>query len=1224
MRKKIEQALQKRIMILDGGMGTLIQTYELEEKDFRGEQFKHHDHPLCGNNDLLSLTQPDIIHAIHCAYLEAGADLVETNTFNANPISQLDYQLQDYAYELNVASAKIARSAADEITKKTGQQRYVVGTIGPTNRTATISPDVNDPGCRNVTFDELVDAYMICIKGLVDGGCDALMVETIFDTLNAKAALYAIQQYFDDNAVELPIMISGTITDASGRTLSGQTVSAFWNSVKHVKPLTIGINCALGAADMRPYIQELSEIADTYICAYPNAGQPNEFGEYDESPEHMASLIKDFAASGFVNIVGGCCGTTPQHIKAIKAAVDDLPTRQIPTIEPLCRLSGLETLEIRKDTNFINVGERTNVAGSARFAKLIRNGEFETALEVALQQVENGAQIIDINVDDAMLDGVHVMRQFLNLVASEPNISRVPIMIDSSKWEILEAGLKCVQGKCIVNSISLKEGEEEFIKYAKACRRFGAAVVVMAFDETGQADTKARKIEICKRAYKILVDLGFEPHDIIFDPNIFAVATGIEEHNPYAKDFIEATAEIKKQCPGALISGGVSNVSFSFRGNNPVREAMHAVFLYYAIKSGMDMGIVNAGQLQIYEEIPQELRDCVEDVILNRNADATDRLLEMSENYKGEGKKREKDLTWRENNVNARLTHALVNGITEYIEEDTEQARQGFDKALEVIEGPLMDGMNVVGDLFGDGKMFLPQVVKSARVMKKAVAYLMPFIEQEKTSKSDIAESFKGTVLMATVKGDVHDIGKNIVGVIMQCNGYRVIDLGVMVPCEKILATARQEKVDVIGLSGLITPSLDEMVNVAKEMQRLDFDIPLLIGGATTSRVHTAVKIDPNYSGPVLYVKDASRSVPALSKLLGGNSKTEVAAIKKEYDEVRINHQGRKANTNWLTLEEARANKPQFDWSSYQPPIPQFLGTKIIDDFDLNILIQCIDWSPFFRAWGLIGKFPDILDDKTYGEQARSIYDDAKKMLAEIVENKLLKAKGMVAFYPANSVNDDDIELYTDESRNDVLKTMHHLRQQNRKPPGKTNKSLADYIAPKCTNVADYIGAFVVTAGIGMNQLTIEYEKNNDDYSSIMMKALGDRLAEAAAEYLHKCVRKDYWGYAKDESLDNTQLIKEQYRGIRPAPGYPACPDHSEKEILFNLLDPMNNIGVHLTESMAMWPASSVCGFYYSHPESDYFVVGKINEGQLSDYAERKEMDRETTALWLQPILELE
>ncbi|MDF1653947.1 MAG: methionine synthase [Coxiellaceae bacterium] len=1224
MRQKLEQALQKNIMILDGGMGTLIQTYELEEKDFRAEQFKDHDHPLNGNNDLLSLTQPDIIRAIHCAYLDAGADFIETNTFNANPISQLDYQLQDYAYDLNVASAKIARSAADEFTKKTGQQRYVAGTIGPTNRTATISPDVNDPSCRNVTFDELVEAYTICIKGLVDGGTDILMVETIFDTLNAKAALYAIQQYFDEHNVKIPVMISGTITDASGRTLSGQTISAFWNSVKHVKPLTIGINCALGAADMRPYIQELSEIADTYICAYPNAGQPNEFGEYDETPEHMAELIKDFAASGFVNIVGGCCGTTPQHIKAIKNAVSECPPRKIPTIEPLCRLSGLETLEIRDDTNFINIGERTNVSGSARFAKLIRNGEFETALEVALQQVENGAQVIDINVDDAMLDGEHVMRQFLNMVASEPNISRVPIMIDSSKWSILEAGLKCVQGKCIVNSISLKEGEAEFIKYAKECVRYGAAAVVMAFDETGQADTKQRKIEICQRAYKILVDLGFEPHDIIFDPNIFAVATGIEEHNPYAKDFIEATAEIKKLCPGALISGGVSNVSFSFRGNNPVREAMHAVFLYYAIKAGMDMGIVNAGQLQIYEEIPQELRDCVEDVILNRHDDATDKLLEVAENYKGEGKKREKDLRWRENDVGKRLTHALVNGITEFIETDTEEARQGFEKALEVIEGPLMDGMNVVGDLFGDGKMFLPQVVKSARVMKKAVAYLMPFIEQEKTTKSDLADSFKGTVLMATVKGDVHDIGKNIVGVIMQCNGYRVIDLGVMVPCEKILSTARQENVDVVGLSGLITPSLDEMVNVAKEMQRLDFDIPLLIGGATTSRVHTAVKIDPNYAGPVLYVKDASRSVPALSKLLGDSKATEVTAIKKEYDEVRINHQGRKANTNWLTLDEARANKPQFDWSSYQPPIPQFLGTKVIDDFDLNILIQCIDWSPFFRAWGLVGRFPDILDDKKYGEQARAIYEDAKKMLADIVENKLLKAKGMVSFFPANCVNDDDIELYTDETRSETLKTMHHLRQQNRKPPGKTNKSLADYIAPKDSGVADYIGAFVVTAGIGMNQLTTEYEKNNDDYSSIMMKALGDRLAEAAAEYLHKCVRKDYWGYAKDESLDNTQLIKEQYRGIRPAPGYPACPDHTEKEILFNLLDPLNNIGVSLTESMAMWPASSVCGFYYSHPESDYFVVGKINEGQLNDYAERKEMDRETTAIWLQPILELE
>ena len=1222
MIEQIKAALKKRIMLLDGAMGTMIQSYELQESDFRGERFKSHDHPLNGNNDLLSITQPDIIKAIHSAYLEAGSDFIETNTFNANSISQLDYQLQDLAYELNFESAKLAKLACDQYTKRTPDQpRYVIGTLGPTNRTASLSPDVNDPGARNVTFDELVDAYTISLKGLIDGGADIIMVETIFDTLNAKAALFATQQYFEDSGKTLPIMISGTITDASGRTLSGQTISAFWNSVKHVKPLTIGINCALGAEDMRPYIQELSEIADTYICAYPNAGKPNEFGEYDQTPDEMAALLKDFADSGFVNMLGGCCGTTPQHIQTIKNALEKTPPRKIPTIEPLCRLSGLETLEIRPESNFINVGERTNVAGSARFAKLIRNNEFETALEVAAQQVDNGAQIIDINVDDAMLDSQQVMHQFLNMVASEPNISRVPIMIDSSKWSILETGLKCVQGKCIVNSISLKEGEDEFITHAKACLKYGAAVVVMAFDETGQADTLKRKVEICERAYKILVDLGMPACDIIFDPNIFAVATGIEEHNPYAKDFIDAVAEIKQRCPGSLISGGVSNVSFSFRGNNPVREAMHAVFLYYAIKNGMDMGIVNAGQLQIYEEIPNELRDCVEDVILNRDEGATDKLLEIAENYKGGGKKREKDLKWRENDYKKRLSHALVNGITEFIEDDTEEARLNVDKALQVIEGPLMDGMNVVGDLFGDGKMFLPQVVKSARVMKKAVAYLLPFIEQEK-SMNDLSGSFKGTVLMATVKGDVHDIGKNIVGVIMQCNGYRVIDLGVMVPCEKILATARQEKVDIIGLSGLITPSLDEMVHVAKEMQRLGFDIPLLIGGATTSRVHTAVKIDPHYAGPVLYVKDASRSVPALAKLLGDNKANEVAAIKKEYDEVRINHQGRKANTNWLTITEARANKPDFDWSNYQPPKPHFLGTKIIDHFDLPILQQCIDWSPFFRAWGLVGKFPDILDDKKYGEQARSIYSDAKAMLADIIENNLIKAKGMLAFFPANTVNDDDIELYSDESRQQVLMTMHHLRQQNRKPPGKTNKSLADYIAPKDSEVQDYIGAFVVTAGLGLDKLAKQYEADNDDYNSIMLKALGDRLAEAAAEYLHKCVRKEHWGYAMDESLDNTQLIKEKYRGIRPAPGYPACPDHTEKELLFNLLDPQNQIGVHLTESMAMWPASSVCGFYYSHPESQYFVIGKINDNQLSDYAKRKDMELDKATMWLQPILE--
>lgn len=1216
--KQLEKTLTQRIMLLDGGMGTVIQTYKLTEAEYRGELFKDHRSPLQGNNDLLSLTQPAIIKAIYLAYLNAGADFIETNTFNATCISQADYALEEQAYALNLAAAKLAREAADEVTKQSpNQPRYVIGSLGPTNRTATISPDVNNPGFRNVTFDDLVAAYTTAIEGLMDGGVDILMIETVFDTLNSKAAIYAVEHYFEAHHIRVPLMISGTITDASGRTLSGQTIAAFWTSIKHAKPFSIGINCALGAEAMRPYVEELSKITDSYICVYPNAGQPNELGEYEQTPAEMAELLAEFAKQGFINIVGGCCGTTPEHIQAIAAAMQSHSPHIMPQVPAYCRLSGLEMLELREDCNFINVGERTNVAGSARFAKLIRNGDFEAALAVAAEQVENGAQIVDVNMDDAMLDSEHVMREFLNYLAGEPNISRVPLMIDSSKWSVLKAGLKCAQGKCIVNSISLKEGEDEFILHAKECLKYGAAIVVMAFDEQGQADTRQRKVSICQRAYKILTeDIGFAPQDIIFDPNIFAIATGIEEHNNYAKDFITAISNIKQLCPGALISGGVSNVSFSFRGNNSIREAMHAVFLYHAIQAGMDMGIVNAGQLQVYEEIAPALRNCIEDVIFNRRPDATDCLLNMAAQFKGDHIHKERDLSWRNTPVNERLRYALVNGIVEFIVEDTEEARQGFGQALQVIEGPLMDGMNVVGDLFGEGKMFLPQVVKSARVMKKSVAYLQPYLEAEKAMQG-FADQQKGKILMATVKGDVHDIGKNIVGVVMQCNNYQVIDLGVMVPCEKILATAKAKQVDVIGLSGLITPSLDEMVNVAKEMQRHQLNIPLLIGGATTSRVHTAVKIDPHYDHAAIYVKDASRSVPVLSHLLGKNKDTYCAEIKAEYIKVREHYGSRKKQVDWLTMQDARTNKLQLDWRNYVPPVPKFLGTKIIDRFDINILRQCIDWSPFFRAWGLSGRFPDILNDTKFGEQARSLYNDAQTMLDKIIAEHWIHAKGILGMYPANSVKHDDIELYTDESRKAVLTRFHHLRQQNRKPPGNANKCLADFIAPYDTGVADYLGVFVVTAGLGLDKHAKKFEHNNDDYSSIMLKALGDRLAEASAEYLHRCVRKDHWGYVADESLDNTSLIKEQYRGIRPAPGYPACPDHSEKTTIFNLLDPANTIDAHLTESMAMWPASSVCGCYYSHPASCYFSLGMINQQQVHDYAERKTMEYSDAMQWL-------
>ena len=1244
--QRLLSVLHKKIAIIDGGMGTMIQTYRLTEKDFRGVQFAEHCVFLKGNNDLLSVTQPKIIQAIHTAYLQAGADIIETNTFGATSIALSDYKLSELAYEINFQAAKLARAAADEIMLQTPDQpRFVAGAIGPTNRTASISPDVNNPGARNISFDELVSAYTEAVDGLVKGGADIILIETIFDTLNAKAAIYAVKQYFDAHEIELPIMISGTITDASGRTLSGQTIEAFWHSMAHAKPIAIGINCALGAEDMRPYIQALSKIADTYTSVYPNAGLPNELGEYEQSAEEMSELVKGFADNGFINLAGGCCGTTPQHIKAIAEKTRNIKPRKIPEIKPYCRLSGLEPLTIYPESNFVNVGERTNITGSAKFKKLIVEKNYEEALSVARQQVEQGAQIIDINMDEAMLDSAQEMRLFLNMVASEPDICRVPIMVDSSKWSVIEAGLKCLQGKGIVNSISLKEGEEAFIVAAKKILYYGAAVVVMAFDEKGQADTCARKIEICQRAYNILTKtIGFNAQDIIFDPNIFAIATGIEEHNNYAVDFIEACKEIKKLCPNALISGGVSNVSFSFRGNNPVREAIHAVFLYHAISSGLDMGIVNAGQLPIYQDIPAELLERVEDVVLNRRIDATERLLEVAQNVLSQGTTQVKDLSWRENSVNERLSYALVQGITDYIEIDTEEARLQAAYPLAVIEGPLMDGMNQVGELFGDGKMFLPQVVKSARVMKKAVAYLIPFIELEKknnrmreekdarsgslrtpsVSEGNSSRSgAKGKILMATVKGDVHDIGKNIVGVVLQCNNYDVIDLGVMVPCEKILEVAKKEKVDIIGLSGLITPSLDEMCYVAAEMQRLGFTIPLLIGGATTSRVHTAVKIAPNYIHDAIYVKDASRAVGVAAKLLSDSSKKLFTdEIKKEYAEVRIRHQGKKHQTDFISIDEARKNKIALNWDNYTPPIPRHLGIQILQHYDLNMLAQEIDWTPFFQTWDLVGHFPEMLKDKIVGVEATKLYHDARTMLQHVIDEKLLQAHAVFGFFPVNSVNDDDIEVYTDDNREAVLLTLHQLRQQNRKPPGRANKCLADFIAPKYTRIKDYIGVFAVTAGVGVDALAKKHEAQQDDYNSIMIKALGDRMAEAFAEHLHRKVRQTYWAYDSAENLSHEALIKENYFGIRPAPGYPACPDHLEKHALFQLLNPQKNAGITLTENLAMWPASSVCGFYYSHPESDYFVIGKMGRDQLVDYATRKNIPLEMAEKWLAPLLD--
>ncbi|MDX1748943.1 MAG: methionine synthase [Methylophaga sp.] len=1220
---QIRILLEQKILILDGGMGTMLQSYKLSEADFRGERFANHPCDVKGNNDLLSLTQPQIIRDIHRAYFEAGADIVETNTFNGTSIAMADYQMEDLVYELNKVSAQLAREVADEFTASNPDKpRFVTGVLGPTNRTASISPDVNNPGFRNVSFDQLVEAYLEAIRGLVDGGSDLLLVETVFDTLNAKAAVFAIEQYFEQHDVHLPVMISGTITDASGRTLSGQTAEAFWNSLSHVQPISIGLNCALGAEQLRQYVEELSNISTSYVSAHPNAGLPNEFGEYDESPEAMAIHIKEWAEAGFLNIIGGCCGTTPAHIKAIAEAVEGVKPRERVENKHYCRLSGLEPLTITPGSLFVNIGERTNVTGSIRFAKLIKEGDYDTALEVARQQVENGAQIIDINMDEGMLDSQDAMVTFLNLVAAEPDISRVPIMIDSSKWEIIEAGLKCIQGKGIVNSISLKEGEAKFIEQAKLVRRYGAAVIVMAFDEDGQADTRERKREICTRSYEILTEkVHFPAEDIIFDPNIFAVATGIDEHNNYAVDFIEATRDIKQSLPHAMISGGVSNVSFSFRGNNPVREAIHAVFLYHTIKAGMDMGIVNAGQLAIYDDLPEELRERVEDVILNRRNDATDRLLEIADKYKGDGSvEKKEDLEWRSLPVVKRLEYALVKGIADFVEEDTELARHEYAKPLEVIEGPLMDGMNVVGDLFGEGKMFLPQVVKSARVMKKAVAYLMPFIELEKDDST--VSSSNGKILMATVKGDVHDIGKNIVGVVLQCNNFEIIDLGVMVPAQKILDAAREHNVDIIGLSGLITPSLEEMAHMAKEMERLGFDIPLMIGGATTSLIHTAVKIDPNYHGPVIYVKDASRAVGVAQNLVSKITREDfVGKIKTDYQTKREQHKGRKSTRRLLTLKQARANKTKIDWPAYQAVKPAHTGIHVFDDYPLQELVDRIDWTPFFQSWELAGRYPRILTDEIVGEHATHLFEDAKKMLKQIVDEKWLTARAVIGLFPANSVGDDDIEIYTNDSRQQVLMKLHSLRQQAEKPPGRPNAALADFLAPKDSGVEDYIGAFAVTAGIGIDEHIERFEADHDDYHSIMVKALADRLAEAFAERMHERVRKEFWGYKNDEQLANEDLIDEKYQGIRPAPGYPACPDHTEKGLLWDLLDVEKRIGMTLTESFAMLPTAAVSGFYFAHPESRYFGLGKISEDQVKDYAKRKNWTLDYAERWLAPAL---
>lgn len=1217
LEKRIKALLCQRIMLLDGGMGTMIQSYRLTEEDYRGIQFKDHGCSLKGHNDLLAMTQPQIIRDIHRAYLDAGADFIETNSFNSTAIALADYNMSDMAYTLNFSAAKLAKSVATEVTQLTPDKpRFVIGILGPTNRTASLSPDVNDPGSRNVTFAQLVMAYKEAAQGLVDGGCDLLMIETVFDTLNCKAAIFALEQYFAEKQFRLPLMVSGTITDASGRTLSGQTTSAFWYSVRHAKPFSIGLNCALGALALRPYLQELAKIADTFVSVHPNAGLPNVFGGYDETPEEMSAVIKEFAEAKMINIAGGCCGTTPEHIKALAETLKFEAPRKIPAIAKACRLSGLEPLVIDEQSLFVNIGERTNVTGSIKFARLIREDQYDQALEIARDQVQNGAQIIDVNMDEGMLDAEFAMVKFLNLIAAEPDISRVPIMVDSSKWSVIEKGLQCIQGKGIINSISLKDGEEAFVEKAQLAKQYGAAILVMAFDEQGQADTESRKIEICKRCYDLLVNkINFPAEDIIFDPNIFAIATGILQHNEYGIAFINATKKIKALLPHALISGGVSNVSFSFRGNNALREAIHAVFLYHAIAAGMDMGIVNAGSLAIYDDIPKNLLILIEDVLFNRKEEATEALLQAANQLEGQTKNKKEDLSWREKAVSERLSYALVNGISQYITEDAEAARVEFNDPLHVIEGPLMDGMNIVGDLFGAGKMFLPQVVKSARVMKLAVAHLEPYLEEKKS----VARA-KGKILLATVKGDVHDIGKNIVGVVLRCNNYEIIDLGVMVPCEKILEKAVQEKVDIIGLSGLITPSLEEMVHVAKEMQRQKFTYPLLIGGATTSRAHTAIKIEPHYNEATIHVTDASRAVGVVSQLLNSENKAAyVNEVRTQYQVLRNLHAKKKSANEMVSIKSARENKFPTHWQSHPVFKPSFLGREKFLDYDISKIVDYIDWTPFFHTWELSASYPRIFEDELIGESARKLFADAKQMLEQIVSKKWLQANAVIGFYPANSI-DDDIEIYTDDNREQVLTTFHMLRQQTKKATNKYNYSLADFVAPKSSQVADYMGFFAVTAGIAMEGMLKEFEKNHDDYQIILLKALADRLAEGLAEHIHERVRKEFWGYAPAEHFSNDQLIAEQYRGIRPAPGYPACPDHTEKPKLFSLLK-ASEVEIVLTENYAMLPASSVSGFYFAHPAATYFGIGKIADDQVEDYAKRKGMDIDTIRRWLSPHL---
>ena len=1227
MKNKLEQLkniLRERILVLDGAMGTMIQQRKLREEDFRGERFKNHSSDLKGDNDLLSITQPEIIKEIHSAYLQAGADIIETNTFNSTSIAQADYKLEDLVYELNYNAAKIAKETAEKFTKKDpAKPRFVAGALGPTNKTASLSPDVNDPGYRAVTFDQLVDSYHEQIRGLIDGGADILLIETVFDTLNCKTAIYAISEYCEKNNLQIPVMISGTIVDLSGRTLSGQTTEAFWISIAHTKNLlSVGLNCSFGARQMRPFIEELSKIANCFVSIYPNAGLPNEMGEYDETAKETSLILKEFAENNFYNIVGGCCGTTPDHIKAIANMAADFKPRIIPVVEPYLRLSGLEPLVIRPETNFVNIGERTNITGSKKFEKLILSGDYEGALAVARSQVEGGAQVLDVNMDEGLIDSEEAMRKFLNLLQAEPDISKLPIMIDSSKWSVIESGLKCLQGKSIVNSISLKEGEKVFKDHARKILNFGAAVIVMAFDEKGQGDSLQRRTEICKRAYKILTEeIGFAPQDVIFDPNILTVGTGIEEHNNYAVDYIETVRWIKQNLPLAKVSGGVSNISFSFRGNNVVREAMHSAFLYHAIKAGMDMGIVNAGQLEVYEEIPKDLLVLIEDVLFNRRSDSTERLVEFAESVKQKGKGIVKEDEWRKESVHERLKHALIKGIVDFIEEDTEEARRQFKKPIDVIEGPLMEGMNVVGDLFGAGKMFLPQVVKSARVMKKAVAYLIPYIEQEKIDSNDTRQA--GKVLMATVKGDVHDIGKNIVGVVLGCNNYSVIDLGVMVSAEKILQTAIDEKVDVIGVSGLITPSLDEMVHIAKEMERRGFKLPLLIGGATTSRIHTAVKIAPNYSGTTVHVLDASRSVPVVSNLINPdlNIKSNFETkTKKEYQRIREDHQKKKAAKSFISLDKARKNKLKIDWCKEEIFKPMKSGITVLKNFPLETLRKYIDWTPFFLTWELKGKYPSIFENEKYGTESKKLFQDANKLLDEIVSKNLFSAHGVAGIFPANSAG-DDIEIYSDETRTGVKTVLHTLRSQADKSDNVPNLALADFIAPKDSGKLDYVGAFAVTTGHGVDELVKKYETDHDDYSAIMVKALADRLAEAFAELLHELVRQNYWGYSHDEKLSQEDLIKESYTGIRPAPGYPAQPDHTEKLVIFDLLEAEKNTLIKLTESLAMYPAASVSGLYFAHREAKYFNVGKIGKDQVLDYHKRKGMSLEEVERWLSPIL---